>query len=297
VERRLARAWPARSIPRAHVAEALADGLLDPAQPESFTRGVLARLAERHPELDVGWYDLPEPPRAPPQPRRIVEEPPFILLSSWEARPEGCGPAVLKTPSNAYRLPFFEALLPGFRAVHLVRNPAAAINGLVDGWLHPGFHAHAVTDAEGRGRLKIAGYSERVPGGDRWWKFDLPPGWEGLVERPLEEVCAWQWSSAHRAVLSWQAAHPARDVLRVRFEDFLRAPVPTMARVCAWIGVELHPALEAALREGPTPRMATARPRQRRWFDRREALGPVLALPHVREVAEALGYTDEEAWI
>ena len=204
---------------------------------------------------------------------------------------------MIKTPSNAYRLPFFDALLPGFRVIHLVRNPAAAVNGLVDGWLHPGFHAHPAADANGTGRLRVGGYSDRVPGGDRWWKFDMPPGWEALVERPLEEVAAWQWASAHRTVLEWQAAHPGRDVLRVRFEDFLREPVATMGRVLSWMGVDMHPALEAALLDGPAPRMATARPRPRRWLGRREALAPVLALPHVREVADALGYTDEEAWI
>ncbi len=297
VQTRLARAWPDLGIPRHAVETVLADGDLDPTRPEAFTRGVLERLQARYPALDPGLYDLPDAPRQAPVPATVLEEPPFILLSGWEALPDGPGPFVVKTPSNAYRLPFFDGLLPGFRAIHLVRNPAASINGLVDGWLHPGFHAHRVTDPQGRGALRITGYSDRVPGGDTWWKFDLPPGWEGLTDRPLSEVCAWQWASAHRAVLAWQHAQPHRDVLRVRFEDFLRDPHGTMERVCAWLGVDMHPALAAQLREGPAPRMATARPRQRRWFDRREALEPVLALPHVREVAVALGYDDPETWL
>lgn len=295
VHTRLSRAWPDVDLRREDVATVLADDTLDPTQPEAFTRGVIHRLQGRYPALDAGLYDLPEPPRAPPVPTSILEEPPFILLSSWQTRSDG--PRVIKTPSNAYRLPFFEGLLPGFRAVHLVRNPAAAINGLLDGWLHPGFHAHAIRDAEGRGRLRIGGYSERVPGGDAWWKFDLPPGWEAYVDRPLAEVCAFQWASAHRHVLAWRVAHPAREVLTVRFEDFLRDPLATMTTMCDWMGVDMHPQLATQLRAGPAPRMATARPRQRRWFDRADTLAPVLALPQVREVTEALGYDDPEGWL
>ena len=41
---------------------------------------------------------------------------------------------MIKTPSNAYRLPFIQALFPSarIRILHLVRNPAASINGLIE---------------------------------------------------------------------------------------------------------------------------------------------------------------------
>jgi hypothetical protein len=43
--------------------------------------------------------------------------------------------------------------------------------------------------------------------------------------------------------------------------------------------------------------MATARPRQRRWFARAEMIGPVLQTPANAETAQALGYTDPSEWI
>jgi hypothetical protein len=66
-------------------------------------------------------------------------------------------PLVIKTPGNSYRLPFLRALFPKarFRVLHLVRHPAEAINGLVDGWLYHGFFAQNLP-----GRLRIGGYSD-----------------------------------------------------------------------------------------------------------------------------------------
>ncbi|MDP9071610.1 MAG: sulfotransferase [Actinomycetota bacterium] len=82
-------------------------------------------------------------------------------------------PLVLSTPRNAFRLAFLRSLFPAarFRVVHLTRNPAASVNGLIDGWLHHGFFNMAVDEP-----LAIAGYTDAFPlWGDRWWCYDFPP--------------------------------------------------------------------------------------------------------------------------
>jgi hypothetical protein len=43
--------------------------------------------------------------------------------------------------------------------------------------------------------------------------------------------------------------------------------------------------------------MATARPRQRRWFARAEMIEPVLETPAVAETAKAIGYNNRSEWI
>ncbi len=283
---RLEMQWPALDIPLDAVSRAI-EGL-EGASPEALTAALVARLHASFPALDPGWYDLGVPPRAPPNPTTVVEEPPFILFSGWAPRPGA--PLILKSPSNAYRLPFLRRAFPDLRIVHLTRNPAAAVNGLIDGWLHPGFHAHAV------GGLEIGGYSDRVAGGERWWKFDLPPGWREWTGAPLAEVAAFQWRSAHAHALGWRAQNPDVPTLHVRFEDFVRDAEATVDRVCSWIGVDATPALRDHVRRGLSPRMATARPRQRRWHARHADLAPVLARRDVQEVAAALGYSDVEEW-
>lgn len=88
---------------------------------------------------------------------------------------------MIKTPGNAYRLGFLRAAFPNarLRVLHLTRNPAASVNGLVDGWLHHGFHAYRLDEP-----LRITGYADVRPADRHWWKFDLPPSWPEYTAAP-----------------------------------------------------------------------------------------------------------------
>ncbi len=247
--------------------------------------------------LDPAWYDLPwggTGPTGPPG-ERVLEEPPFVAISPWRRATEEemrTRPLFVKTPSNAYRLPLLSKLFPRarIRLLHLLRNPAGAINGLFDGWRFHGFHSHRLPAP-----LEIPGYTDHRPADAHWWKYDLPPGWQDYERRPLPEVCAFQWRSAHAAIL--EAEGFDRHVLR--FEDFVRDSPSRLAvldELFDWLGEELPPAARERLAL-PLPKvMATARPRIRRWFARREILDGVLRQREIRELAEALGYGDPETW-
>lgn len=247
--------------------------------------------------LDPAWYDLPwggTGPAGPPG-ELVLEEPPFVAIRPWRratAQQMRSLPLVVKTPSNAYRLPLYRALFPQarIRAIHLTRNPAGAINGLYDGWRFHGFHSHRVPEP-----MAIAGYTDHRPLDRHWWKYDLPPGWRGYTSAPLPEVCAFQWRSAHEAILGLEDV----DVHRLRFEDFVRdgeSRVAALDGLLAWLGVPFDPGARARLAQ-PLPKvMTTARPRIRRWFARRELLEPVLRRPEITGLAEALGYGPPETW-
>jgi len=204
-------------------------------------------------------------------------------------------PFVFKTPSNAYRLPFLRALFPNARlqVLHLTRNPAAAINGLVDGWRFRGFHAHRMPQP-----LDIEGYADGDSADAHWWKYDLPPGWRDWTNKSLVEVAGFQWSTAHQSVLDHLRNEPA-ETFRLRFEDVVGPPdvrEQRMSELLEWIGIAPDPALTRIIHEGLPPIMATARPRQRRWFARATLIDPVLQRPNVAATAQALGYTDRSAW-
>jgi hypothetical protein len=202
---------------------------------------------------------------------------------------------VVKTPSNAYRLRFLQALLPSteIRVLHLTRSAAASINGLYDGWLHRGFFSHRL---EGR-PLSIRGYSERFPAwGADWWNFDLPPGWEQVTRSRLEEVCAFQWRSAHAATLEYAAGGPSRAYHAMRFEDVV-GPIETrrevFGRLAQWLGVPMDQGLTRVVEEGLPPIMATDQPRHNRWYARAALLGPLLEDASIAELMERLGYDRE----
>ena len=86
--------------------------------------------------------------------------------------------------------------------------------------------------------------------------------------------------------------------MRVRFEDIIGDNrQQTFSEICRWIGVPVHPALSQVVTAGLPPVMATARPRQRRWFARANMIEPVLDTPAVSQTAAALGYHDRTEWV
>ena len=225
-------------------------------------------------------------------PAEVVEEPPFVIPRPWRAASDSDlsrRSVILKSPSSAYRLEFWRRLLPDarFRILHLVRNPAASINGLYDAWLFNGFYSHRV------GGLKIQGYSH-LPGGREWWKLDLPPGWHDYRTAPLERICAFQWYSAHRHVLDYISRDGSTEdsYAMVNLESFVDKATrsSTLKSIAEWLGVQCDLGGVEKL-----PRvMATAAPRPGRWMDRQGLIESVLD-DGILELARALGYSGTPA--
>jgi hypothetical protein len=271
-----------------------------------FQIGLLQRLRMVNPAANPWYYDLsadrlraldlPVPPGAPAG--LLIEETPFVVPQVWrraQARDLENKALVIKAPSNAYRMDFLRALFPNaeIRVVHLTRNPAAAINGLYDGWRHCGFHSQALSEP-----LRIPGYCDVRPADRRWWKFDQPPGWQEHRESPLMRVCAFQWRSCHQAILADpHSAGPG--YLRIRFEDLVSAPdvrLVTLRRLAAWLDVPLDNGFLSAARDGIGPVAATKPPMPGRWHARAEQIRPVIDA-NVRTIASELGYDVDDTWI
>ncbi len=268
----------------------------------------LRRIRVYRPVINPYYYDLDrtlvkelypdvEIPAGPPS-QVIVEEPPFILVRPrvrWQPANIGERPILIKTPSNAYRLEFLRSLFPSaqFRILHLTRNPAASINGIYEGWYHWGFHSHYVGPD-----LQIPVYSDEVSADREWWKFDLPPGWEAYCHAPVEQICAFQWSEANRAILDFVQRNDV-DYMRVRFEDLCNGN-PGRLSICrelsGWLGIAEDRLL--ATLSLPLPYiMATKGPRAGRWRENAAILERVIDHPTIRSLATTLGYKDKSEWL
>lgn len=222
-----------------------------------------------------------------------LEEPPFVApaLRRRPLAPADAQDAVLlfKSPSDAYRIGLYEQLFPNAEVtyIHLTRGFAQSVNGLMDGWLYPrGFFSHDMSSVGCE--LAIPGYSDTVPFGRKWWKFDLPPNWRNFTGSSLEDVCLNQWCSVHGAIL-----RSGVRALRVAFEDFIAAPASTLGRITHQLGLPPVPL------PGTLPvRMATEPPRSRRWHKRGPLLIKLSRQPEVREMMGLLGYSMEpDAWL
>ncbi|MYT77925.1 MULTISPECIES: sulfotransferase [unclassified Streptomyces] len=287
---RLVVQWPGLDLDPVDLVRT-AEAVLDRDLPR-FARALIGRAG-----VNPLYYDLPGrspgPRPAGPPGDVLLEEPPFVLPRPWRPASEhdlATKPLVVKTPGNAYRLGFLRAVFPNarLRVLHLTRNPAASVNGLVDGWLHHGFHAYRMDEP-----LRIAGYADVRPADRHWWKFDLPPCWSAYTAAALPRVCAHQWWSSHRAVLAHGADHT------VRFEDLISGPhrrADAVERVAHWLGVPYDGPLKRTATAGIPATVSTAAPRPGRWRAREAEVRSALSAD-VLAMAERLGYARDDHWI
>lgn len=221
-----------------------------------------------------------------------IEEPPFVTPRIYRrpfSREDARNKILLfKTPPDAYRIGMYEHLFPNadVKYIHLTRGYAQTVNGLMDGWLSPtGFFSHDLRELGIP--LRIKGYSDSVPFGSRWWKFDMPPNWREYTKASLEEVCLNQWTSSHEAVLASRL-----PVLRVSFEAFIDNPSAVTEKITRHF--DLPP-----LKLGSTlpVTMATAAPEAKRWKKREDQLLAIGKRKKVREMMESLEYEmNPEKW-
>lgn len=305
---RLTMQWPAEPIDPVAVAgwvdEVLAsEPQADPGRDRAgFLLSLLDRTTVAHPSVDPYRYDIadervaqrfpdagvPAGPTAEP----VVEMAPFVLPRTWRVASSSeaaTTTVVATTPRNAFRLPLLMRAFPNatVRVLHLVRNPAAAVNGLRDGWLHRGFFS-----CRGEVPLAITGYSDVHPQwGTSWWNYDVPPGWREWVDRPLTEVCGYQWYAAHESTMSAVATH-GLDVHRVAIEDLVADATRETAirRLARWLGIDPAPLIAE---ETLPVVMSTAAPRPRRWADNAGVLTYALRDPAMLAMARELGYSDD----
>lgn len=234
----------------------------------------------------------------------IIEEPRFILIyphkhiSQIDLKEKTL---LIKDPGNSYRMKFIKDLFPAaqIKVIHLTRNPAASINGLIDGWLHRGFYSanlkeYLEQDQSLPPRLRIKGYSDRYEWGQWWWNFDRPPSWEQYIESTLEEVCAFQWSANNNQLMTM--SQYGLKMCRVNFEDII-GNVQTRKNVFLKLleFMQLDSQLITPLNLDNLPLIqSTAKPIGARWKRRESSILDVINGPEIMETSHQLGYHYEK---
>lgn len=201
---------------------------------------------------------LREPFRFKGRPRRLVE----------------------KTASNCFRLEYVERVFPDARLIYVCRDGRNAVSSIIDGWRHPTrFFSYEVPYV-----LRIAGYDYQQ------WNFTLPPGWREYVDRPLEEVCAFQWTQSNEYVLKAeeQGLFGGR-ILRVKLEDLTASSESELQRIADFMGKPYQGYFSKVASQLPVVNSAEENPTSDRW-QRRNTLMVENVIPLIEPTMKKLGY-------
>lgn len=275
-----------------------------------FYLELLKSLNAVYPEINPYYYDLSfselntvfkhdNIPFGPPNDQFLIEEPPFIMISPKKKVTKvdlKDKVLILKSSVDCYKMNLIESLFPNAKLniLYLKRNPAAAINGLYDGWLNRGFFSRNLrilfneSYQDSIECLKIKGYSDRYEWAKWWWKYDLPEGWVNHIEDNLEKVCAFQWQSSNVTIQNYLRQ---RNFCEVCFEDIFneKTRVQTFERILAFLNIDPKIVKLLGLRDLPVVQ-STEYPLVHRWHKRKELILPLLEEPALQEIAFDLGY-------
>jgi hypothetical protein len=189
-----------------------------------------------------------------------------------------------KTPESCLRVAYLEALLPDASFVFLRRRAADNVSSLMEAWrARPRFVKYRLPEAlTGLGPLS-----------GNQWSFVLVPGWRELVDTPLEEICARQYTACNDAVLEARRALPQTRWVDVAYENLVGAPVDELERICGDLGVDFGESARAYASDLARAPAATAltEPRPDKWRDQNPAAVERI-LPLVGDTERRLGYDD-----
>ena len=165
---------------------------------------------------------------------------------------------VEKTPKNCFRISFINKLFDDCRFIFLQRDGRSNINSLIEGWKAPNKY---IRGQALRIPLNIKGYSEN---NGKSWKYVLPPRWENYVDKPLEEVCAFQWISSNRAALDGLSRIETDRKITITYESLSENTYITMKKLCDFVEIPFSKNLEQISQNPPLVNYVT-KPKKDKW--------------------------------
>lgn len=175
-----------------------------------------------------------------------------------------------KTPKNALRVPFFNRLFPDALFIFLWRDPHENLSSIIEAWRS--------------GQLKTYNGLE---GFDGPWSLLLPPGWQSLRGRPLEEIAAFQWEATNRIVLDDLGALARDRWISLNYADLVATPTSVVQRLCQFMGIHADARLiQRTSAPLPLARCTLTPPAAGKW--RRNEAAIVKVLPSIEATWQRL---------
>jgi Sulfotransferase family/Aspartyl/Asparaginyl beta-hydroxylase len=176
-----------------------------------------------------------------------------------------------KTPKNALRVPFLLEVFPDAQLIFLQREPRANLSSMMQAWRAKGWVTY-----------------RQLPGWPGPWSLLLPPGYERLQGRPLEEIVAFQWRVANEIILDDLADLPRERWTTVRYEALVADPRAEVGRILEFAGLAMDSRLADYLSKPlPLSKHTQTKPEPDKWKQNAAEIERVM--PGLAGIRERIG--------
>jgi hypothetical protein len=166
-----------------------------------------------------------------------------------------------KTPKNSLRIRFLNKVFPDAIFIHLVRDPKENISSIIEGWRSGYFITYP-----------------HLPGFNNRWSYLLPPKWESLKEKPVEQIATFQWQAANQAIIDDLQHIDKSRQYTVNYQDFLDNTSTVINKLCTFLDIEFDPELEQYCNSPlPYSRYTLTKPNVDKWQQNKALLAPNMA--------------------
>jgi hypothetical protein len=188
-----------------------------------------------------------------------------------------------KTPRNAPRVGFIDALFPDARFIYLKRDGRDNTNSLINAWRTPRYRTYRLPEPH------------RIPGvAPEWWKFILYPGWRDDLDGPLEIVCAKQWVFSNESAMTSFAGIELGRVAEVGYEEFIGDPETHTRRLLTFLGLPEEAGVMRKASAARTDPVNTVTPPELGKWRKENPKEIVSAIETLAPTMQKMGYSFED---
>ena len=154
-----------------------------------------------------------------------------------------------KTPKNSLRIPFLNKVFPDARYIYLFRDPRENLSSIIEAWRSSDF-------------VTYSGLAD-WPGN---WSLLLPPHYQQMQGKPLEEIVAFQWQAANQFILDDLAELPKDRWIAVSYAELVADAAKVIERLCHFADIPFDESLQAHCGETlPLSRYTRTAPKAGKW--------------------------------
>ncbi len=182
-----------------------------------------------------------------------------------------------KTIANCFHLDVIDNIFPDAMYIHLVRDARACISSMIEGW-NSGFFMKRNLPFPKDSTISH-------------WCYPVPPNWQDITHKSLEEICAWSWVEHNRYVLDKynNDADFRHKYIKVSYENLVVEPLKVINDIAEFTGLEVSEECIQYISSKTSSWSTVSKPKADKWKEKNlEKINNVL--PTIYPMMKDLGY-------